>query len=173
MTKQIELYLPNFEELSFRQQCLEDPKTMEYNAGYEVSYEGYHYNSGCIDFAKERWQEWYDRKMKNQQFYYAYIKDKTTNKFVGHVNFSISGQSASMGIVIKSEFRGKGYMRPALNLLIAEAKRRGVKFLTDNVPYSRKEAIRVFLDMGFKVKGEEVLKKFNKDEIVAKLELEI
>ena len=171
--KRVELYIPKPDELLFRQQCLEDPKTMEYNAGYQVDYDGYHYDSGCIDFPKSKWQEWQKRKMTNETFFYAYVKDVALDKFVGHVNFSQTGQSASIGIVIKSEFRGQGYMRPALSLLILEAKRRGVKFLTDTLPFDRKEAMRVFLDYGFKVKGQEIIKRFDKEEMVAKIELEL
>ena len=171
--KKIEFYIPKSNELLFRQQCLEDPKTMEYNSGYEVEYAGYHYEIGCIDFPKDKWEEWYANKMTNPSFFFAYIKDVALGEFVGHVNFSATGQTASIGIVVKSEFRGKGYMRPALLQLIQEAKKRGLKFLTDTLPYSRKEAMKVFLDVGFKVKRKDIIKKFGKDEVVAKIELEL
>lgn len=34
-----------------------DPLSMDYNAGYDVSYYGYHYDTGCINFSKEKWVE--------------------------------------------------------------------------------------------------------------------
>ena len=46
----IELYVPRPEELGFRQEMMADPDTMSYNAGWEVSFPGYHRESGCIDF---------------------------------------------------------------------------------------------------------------------------
>lgn len=35
---------------------------MSYNKGYDVSYYGYHYDTGCIDFPKEKWEETYNKK---------------------------------------------------------------------------------------------------------------
>ncbi len=171
--RDVELYCPSLEELFFRQQLLNDSKTMEYNAGYNVDYYGYNYNSGQIDFPKTKWEEWYNKHINNTSFFYAYIKDVALDKFVGEVNFSKNGDFASMGIVIKYEFRGKGYMRPTLDKLILKAREMGVKFLTDTIPYTRENALRVFYDYGFKVKEDEILKKFNKEEKVAKIVLEL
>ena len=42
----LSLVVPKVEELWFRQKCMSNPKTMAYNAGYQVSYDGYHYESG-------------------------------------------------------------------------------------------------------------------------------
>ena len=44
---------PTIEEYNYEQKLLSDPETMSYNAGYEVTYQGYHYDTGCIDFPKE------------------------------------------------------------------------------------------------------------------------
>ena len=43
-----------------------DPLSMDYNAGYDVSYFGYHYDTGCIDFPKEKWEETYNNRIKNK-----------------------------------------------------------------------------------------------------------
>ena len=47
------LYVPKLEDYWYEQKLQSDPKTMKYNAGYDVSYYGYHYDTGCIDFPKE------------------------------------------------------------------------------------------------------------------------
>jgi len=46
----LELYIPKLEDYYYEQKLLSDKDTMNYNAGYNVSYKGYHYDTGCIDF---------------------------------------------------------------------------------------------------------------------------
>lgn len=164
----VQLHRPSVDELWFRQQCMSDPETMSYNAGYDVSYAGYHYDTGCIDFDKSTWQDWFETKSKNKNFYYAYIYDKDIDSFVGYVNYNNNPDTneATMGIVVKSDYHGKGYMRPSLKLLIKTAKANGVKILTDTVPNTRENALRVFFSLGFVKASEYVGKKFNKDELV-------
>lgn len=173
--KQIKLVKPKLEDLWFRADCLSDPETMNYNAGYNVTYDGYNYNTGCIEFNKENWEPWYNTKLSNPNFYYAYILDEQTNHFVGYVNFNMDEKSkqATMGIVVKHEFNGQGYMRPAMQQLILKAKQMGVKALTDTVPETRVKALKVFYDLGFKKVGEFETTKFNKPEIVAVIILEL
>lgn len=168
----IELHTPKVEDLWFRAECLADSETMAYNAGYDVEIEGYHFDTGCIDFSKDKWQGWAERKLQNPNFFYGYILDKSDNKFVGEVNFSVIPESkkACMGIVIKSEYRRKGYMRSSLKLLCEEAKKRGVEYLTDDVPASSESALAGFFDLGFKKVREKTIKKFGKDELVFELE---
>ena len=170
--KNISLYIPNVEDLWFREECLSDPKTMEYNAGLDVKYNGYHYDTGCIDFPKQMHESWYNKKMSNPNFYYAYIKDLDLDEFIGEVNFNKDDTTlkASMGIVINSKYRGKGYMRDSMSLLIKEAKNKGVKVLTDAVPISRESALKVFKDLGFIVVNSYQDKKFDKEEIVCEIE---
>ena len=168
----ISLYVPNVEDLWFRKECMEDPKTMSYNAGYDVSYSGYHYDSGCIDFPKDKWQNWYNEKINNNNLFYAYILDEEKNNYVGYLNFNLNTQNgrSSMGIVIKDNFRGKGYMKPAMLLLIEEARRRNIKYLINTVPENREVALKSFYSLGFKKVDEYVSNKFGKPEIVAKIE---
>lgn len=170
--KNIKLYIPKVEDLWFRQECMSDPETMSYNAGYNVSNYGYHFDTGCIDFPKESWKIWHNEKMSNPNFYYAYILDTDTNKFVGYLNFNKNPQTqkATMGIVINSQFRGMGYMRPAMEKLFEEAKAREVSVLTDTVPQSRQKALKVFFDLGFEKVGEFAGVKFNKEENIFEIE---
>ena len=173
--KNIKLHIPELEELWFREQCMSDPKTMSYNAGYDVMYDGYHRETGCIDFPKEKWQEWFNNKLNNPNFYYAYIVDFETNQFVGYCNFNKNPETnkATMGIVIKDEYRGQGYMRPAMLALIEKAKEYGVEYLTDSVPENRVVALKVFYDLGFVKTKEFISKKFDTQEIVAEIEKKI
>lgn len=172
--KRVSLYVPQVDDLWFRQECMADEKTMEYNAGYDVSYSGYNYKTGCIDFPKSEHKCWFENKMKDQNFFYAYILDNEINKFVGYCNFKlVENGIATCGIVIKSEFRGKGYMKPAMIELIKQAKIKNVKTLTDTVPENRANALKCFYALGFKKTGEYISKKFNQDELVAKIELAI
>ena len=52
--KNIELYIPKLEDYWYEEKLESDPLTMSYNAGYDVSYYGYHYDTGCIDFPEGR-----------------------------------------------------------------------------------------------------------------------
>lgn len=53
----LSLYIPKIEDYWYEEKLQSDPATMSYNAGYDVSYFGYHYDNGCIEFPKEKWEE--------------------------------------------------------------------------------------------------------------------
>ena len=161
--KNISLYIPNIEDYWYEQKIQSDPKTMSYNAGYNVSYYGYHYDTGCIDFPKERWQEVYDKRIKENS-YFAYIKDNDINEFVGYVNYHYNKNDDryECGIVIESKYRGKGYSKPALKLLCETAKKNGVKELYDNFEIDRDNTLEIFKSVGFIVVEEQSWMKFNK-----------
>ncbi len=168
----ISLIKPKLKDLWFRQKCMNDQETMSYNAGYDVNYEGYHYDTGCIDFPKEKWKDWYKQKMNNPNFYYAYILDNNLKEFVGYINFNKKENDnvASMGIVIYSKYRGKGYMKPALSKLCQQAKKEGIEILIDNVPQDREFALKVFFDLGFKIIDEYEGERFGKKEKILVIE---
>ena len=65
--KNISLYIQKIEDFWYEEKIQFDPSTMSYNAGYDVSYYGYHYDTGCIDFPKERWQIAYDKRIKENR----------------------------------------------------------------------------------------------------------
>ena len=52
-----ELSIPKLEELWFRRKMMTDPTTMSYNVNWDVSYDGYHKDTGCIDFPQSQWAE--------------------------------------------------------------------------------------------------------------------
>ena len=160
--KNIELVIPNLKEYSYEQKLESDPKTMSYNAGYDVSYLGYHYDTGCIDFPKERWQEVYDKRIKENK-YFAYIKDWSINKYVGYVNYQYNKNDNiyECGILIENKYRGKGYSKDALRLLVKEANKNGIEYLYDTFEKDRENTLKTFLDVGFEVYKETTWKKFD------------
>lgn len=46
--KNIELIVSKLNIYKYEQKLESDPDTMNYNAGYNVRYSGYHYDTGCI-----------------------------------------------------------------------------------------------------------------------------
>lgn len=122
----LELYVPKLEELWFYQKMMADPATMAYNANWDVAYPGYHRDTGCIDFPKEQWADWYaDWIGQEPMRFYAYIRRKEDGLWVGDVNFHYNHEKGwwDMGIVIYAPCRGKGYAVPALRLLLDHAFR--------------------------------------------------
>lgn len=172
--KEVYLKVPELPDLWFRKKCMEDPNTMSYNAGYDVSYEGYHYDTGCIDFPESKWQKWYDTKLKKDGLYYAYIVDKDTNEFVGYINYHKNQNGTySMGVLIHAGSRGKGYMKPALRELIKVAKESGINELWDCVPLNREHALKGFTDVGFEIVSYVDSVRFNKVDKCANIRYKI
>ena len=137
---------------------------MSYNAGYDVTYSEYHYDTGCIDFPKVKWKEIYDKRI-NENKYFAYIKDCTINRYVGCVNYQYNKTDDiyECGVLIESKYRGKGYSKDALRLLIKEANKNGIEYLYDTFEKDRENTLKTFLDVGFEVYKESTWKKFNKN----------
>lgn len=160
--KNIELVIPKLNQYSYEQKLESDSKTMSYNSGYDVSYFGYHYNTGCIDFPKEKWRDTYNKRI-NENKYFAYIKDCTINRYVGYVNYQYNKNDNiyECGVLIESKYRGKGYSKDALRLLVKEANKNGVDYLYDTFEKDRENTLKIFLDVGFEVYKESTWKKFN------------
>lgn len=59
--RMLELYIQNPKDLWFQEKLLSDSDTMFYNRDWDVIYEGYHGDTGCVDFPKSQWAEWYAR----------------------------------------------------------------------------------------------------------------
>ena len=160
MTK-ISLYVPKLEDYWYEEKVESDPLSMSYNAGYDVSYYGYHYDTGCIDFPKERWEEIYNKRIREKR-YFAYIKDLELNEFVGYVNYQLVDGRYECGIVVEAKYRGKGYAKEALKLLCLEAKKNGITELYDNFEIDRDNTLELFKSVGFEVVKEETWKKFKR-----------
>lgn len=162
--KNIDLIEPKLEEYYYEKELNEDKETMSYNAGYDISLDRYHYDTGCIDFPKSKWQEMYNKRKQSNR-YFAYIKDCTLNKYVGTVNYQYNENDNiyECGIVIQAKYRKKGYSKDALKLLIKEANSNGIKYLYDTFDKDRGNTLDLFENVGFKIINEITYKKFNKD----------
>ena len=167
------LVLPELKDYWYEKKLNEDPASMNYNAGYDVSYSGYHYATGTIDFPEENFEKTYNKRKKENKFF-AYLKDTKTNEFIGYVNyqFDSSENYYDCGILIEASKRGKGYSKEGLKLLCEAAKKNGIKELYDSFEKDRYHA-KVFEDVGFKVIKETTWKKFGKDVegVIVKIEL--
>ena len=158
------LVKPELDEYWYEQKLQSDPETMSYNAGYDVSYYGYHYDTGCIDFPKDKWEDTYNKRIRENK-YFAYIKDETLNEYVGYVNYQYnkSDDRYECGVVIEASKRGNGYAKEGLKLLCAEAKKNGITSLYDNFEMDRPNTLKVFEDVGFKIVERTSWKKFGTD----------
>ena len=59
--KRIFLVVPKEEDLKYRQIWLNDPKTMSYNAGYDIDLKGYDKETGTIYKTNKEMIEWYNK----------------------------------------------------------------------------------------------------------------
>lgn len=66
--KNIKLVVPKLRDYYYEQKLESDPKTMSYNAGYDVSYFGYHYDTGCINFPRAKWKDTYNKRINENKF---------------------------------------------------------------------------------------------------------
>ncbi len=157
--EKLELYVPKPEDLWFYQRMMSDPETMSYNAGWDVDYEGYHRDTGCIDCPDEVLADWYDRWIGNEpERFYAYIRRSSDGAWIGDVNFHYAPEKDwwDMGIVLYAPFRGKGYAVPALKLMLDHAFRAcGISRIHNDFAVARNEiaAWETHRKAGFKESG--------------------
>ena len=158
------IYKPELKDYWYEKKINEDANSMSYNAGYDVSYYGYHYDTGQIDFPENRWEEVYNKRKNDNKRFFAYLKDIDSNEFVGYVNYQYDNDEDryDCGIVIEYNKRGHGYAKEGLKLLCEEAKKNDIKELYDNFEKNR-DGTQVFFDLGFEIVEETKWRKFNKD----------
>ena len=157
----VELYIPKPEDLWFYQKMMSDPETMSYNANWDVSYPGYHRDTGCIDYPDEVLADWHKAWVGNEpDCFYAYIKRSSDGAWIGDVNFHYTPEKDwwDMGIVIYAPYRGKGYAVPALKLMLDRAFRVcGISRIHNDFEVARNEiaAWETHRKAGFKEQGVE------------------
>ncbi|MCQ2978272.1 MAG: hypothetical protein MJ245_00545 [Clostridia bacterium] len=166
MKKEERLYLkvPTYDELWYRKQLLSDPKTMEFNKGYDIKDTTYNYSDGTYDFDETLWDNWYSEWGKNQKDkYYAYIVRKYDNKYIGEVQFN---GNEEVNVLLEAGARGFHYSLDALNLLAKEAfVNRNMSSLSDKIPEQRFDQIELFKKAGYKKVGDySTIKRFGMDE---------
>lgn len=124
---------------------------MSYNAGYNLGFDGYDNETGCIDFPESEWADWYGYFIGQEpERFYAYIE--TDGEFIGEVNLHRASESNSynMGIVIEAKHRRKGYAEEALKLLLKQAfEVLGADAVINDFEDERISAVRTHLKAGF------------------------
>ena len=152
------LYTPSMDELWYRQRMMSDPDTMSYNAGYDLGFDGYHNDTGCIDFPEENWAAWYGRFIgREPERFYAYAVRKDDGAFVGEVVLRQEGEPGryEMGVVIEACHRGRGYSKEAMALLLDVVfNRLGAREACNCFERSRAAALKIHLGAGFEIAGE-------------------
>ena len=142
--EQLELYVPKLEDLWFYQKMMSDPETMSYNANWDVNYDGYHRDTGCVDYPDAVLPAWYENMVGQEpERFYAYIKRSADGAWIGDVNFHYNPAKDwwDMGIVLYAPYRRKGYAVPALKLMLEHAFRDcGISRIHNDFEVARNEA---------------------------------
>jgi len=152
------LHVPIVSDLWYRENLLSEPNTMSYNKNYDVSFDGYDSETGCIKFPESAWQNWHDWFINNEPArFYAYISHDGT--FIGEVNVRLSDEKNKiydMGIVIEAKHRGNAYSVEALKLLLKYAfENLKAEEVQNSFESNRKIAIKTHVKAGFKIINEE------------------
>ena len=170
--KKISLNVPSKEDLHYRQEWMNDPKTMNYNAGFDMNLKGYDKLTGIISKTDEELIEWYNKWVNMEpDRYFAYIYVDGTKEPIGEIYYYPDGDIHSMGILISDKYRGKGYSYSALLELEKIAfEKNNINELSDMVPLDRIDAIKTFKKAGFIHTDKEVIEKvFDQDSVVKQL----
>lgn len=170
--KRVFLVVPNKEDLKYRQKWMNDPKTMSYNAGFDLNLKDYNKETGTISKTDEEMLIWYDKWInKEPDRYFAYIHSVDENEPIGEIYYYPDGDVHSMGILISDKFRGKGYSYLALLELEQVAfEKNNISELSDMIPLDRIGAIKSFKKAGFVHTDKEHIEKvFDKDTVVKQL----
>ena len=148
----LEVVKPELEDLWFRESMMSDRETMSYNDAW----------GGTIPFPKEDWDEWYTFWVRNsgQERYYRYLKDDANKVFVGEISYHFDKlrNIYLCDVIIKAEFRRRGFGTQGIQLLCEAAKANGVKALYDDIAADN-PSTHLFLKNGFSIE-------FQNDEIV-------
>ena len=147
------LHVPSLGELGYRAKIMSDPETMAYNKGYDLDFEGYHKDTGCIDFPESERRGWYEYYIgREPERFYAYIVRREDGAFIGEVNLHKSrDEYYDMGIVIEAKYRGRGYAKEALRLLLRHAfEEMKANAVHNDFEDERDVALKLHLDCGFR-----------------------
>ena len=101
------LKIPTIQELHYRQEWMKKPKTMSYNAGYDMDLKGYDKTTGTITKTDEEMITWYNNWInKEPDKYFAYIYNNDIEEPIGEVYyylFSLSGFTDAVIETAKTE----------------------------------------------------------------------
>ena len=163
----LELYIPAPEDMWFTKVLQEDPGTMAYNAGWNISYSGYHPDSGCIDFPQEKWAEKHARWVGHEpERFYAFVREQRTGRFVCEVNYHYVPEKDwwDMGVLVYEPYRGCGYGSHSLELLLHQAFAvDGIDRLHNDFEDTRTAALAIHRKAGFREVGESRMIRFGNE----------
>lgn len=164
MKDSLELYIPTVEDMYFVKALQEDPQTMSYNAGWDISFEGYHPDTGCIDFPQEQWGKKHERWVGHEpERFYAFVKERKSGRFICEVNFHYTADDDwwDMGVLVYAPYRGRGCGRRALELLLHRAfVVDKIDRLHNNFEDTRVAALSIHRQAGFREIGESYMMRF-------------
>lgn len=140
----VELVVPAYEELGFRQTLLGDKETMSYNHAY----------GGVIAFPAEKWREWYEHWIEKPEGkrYYRYIQDADSKKVVGETAYHYDEERDIYicDVIVLAKYRGCGYGSMALKMLCSAARKNGIQELWDDIAFDN-PSVDLFLRNDFSV----------------------
>ena len=90
--KTVFLIVPSKEDLHYKQEWMKDPKTMNYNAGFDINLKGYDKITGAISKTDEEMIEWYNKWInKEPDRYFAYIYVDGIEEPIGEIYYYPDG----------------------------------------------------------------------------------
>ena len=154
----LSLKIPGLKDMEYRRALLSQPDTMAYNRGRDLGgAEGYHPDTGCIDFPRDNWRWWRQVWLLNEpDFFSALLWDEESERFVGEVSYFYDGEARAhvAGILIEAGHRGRGLCAEGLRLLCERAfAREEVAVLRCDIPVDNLPAIRGYARAGFHAFG--------------------
>lgn len=153
MHERLYLHIPSFKELWYREKLMQDSDTMSYNKNYDLDFDGYDKKTGCIAFPEKKWSNWYEYFVGQEpQRFYAYIVRKDDDLFIGEVNVHRNAEDTwyDMGIVLEAKYRGNGYAKEALHLLLQYSfEKMNIEVIHNCFEESRSAALHIHLLAGF------------------------
>lgn len=166
LPEELELHIPGVEDMWFAQTLQEDPATMSYNSGWDLPFDRYHSDTGCIDLPPEQWLNKHDRLVGHEpDCYYAFVKEKRSGRFICEVNFHYTHEKKwwDMGVLVYAPYRGRGYGLRCLELLLYQAfVVCGVTCLHNDFEETRDAAMAIHRRAGFREVGESTMLRFGK-----------
>lgn len=140
----LHLVRPKLEDLTFRQTLLADTRTMAFNVKW----------GGTVAFPKEKWESWYQKWLGSQDnhYFYRYLYSPQDDAFVGEVAYHRHEEKYILSVIIKADYRNRGFGKIGLQLLCQAAKNHGLDVVYDNIAKDN-PSLRLFLNEGFTKTG--------------------
>ena len=135
-------------------------KDTEFEDFYSLKLEGIKYfrkiSGEKIPITKAKLKKEFRKKIKDKESFLYFLKDK--KKIIGYLDFNIwkklhTPTSYINDLVIKKEFRRKGYGKKIIKWFIAFSKNKGVKRIGLGTRVENKIALNLYKKLGFGMIG--------------------